>query len=163
MCNSFSVKVCKYGLFVMLTTFFGCTVERSSCGKLMTEYEFLKQVETMTLNVEKNSVSRGQGGNLVSNRFDDIESAFACGRQKAMLVLEKVGDSPIALGYYTGMPPLGNDSFQRAYVYGWYCACVDYFATKMQHDDENLEFYRSYLFYRRRLDEIKRSNGVTVD
>lgn len=159
MLRSLCVLACKCGVFMALVVFAGCLPERSVSRHIPTEYEFLKYVEETTLGAEESGTPQDQGGELTSNRFENVESAYVRGRQNAMRVLEKVGESPISCGYYTGVNPLGNDSFQRAYVYGWYYACLDYFAAKLQHGDEDYETLRSYLFYRRTLDDFKRSES----
>jgi hypothetical protein len=71
---------------------------------------------------------------VATNFYSELAASYKSGYKNGWSVVSLLKRSPIATGYYISEPCLGPDAMKRAYVYGWYSACYDYFVL---HGDED--------------------------
>ena len=67
--------------------------------------------------------------NITTNCYVHLMSSYAKGYRNGYRVVAKLRDSPIATTYCLASVNLCADMLKRAYVYGWYSACYDYFCS----------------------------------
>ena len=98
-------------------------------------------------------------GKLVTtNCYAYLWAAYACGYTNGYIVVSTTKKSPIATGYYFDVrPSFGANPFRRAYVYGWYSACFDYFTSNPeQREDGVLHGMPPDLFYAGQISRYRR-------
>lgn len=69
--------------------------------------------------------------NMTTNCYSHLLSSYIKGYRNGYRVVAKIRKSPIALGYGLSHANLGANILRRAYVYGWYSACYDYFRADL--------------------------------
>lgn len=72
-------------------------------------------------------------GGVATNYYSELAASYTSGYKNGWCVVNRLKKSPISTVIGCGGPYLGPDAMRRAYVYGWYSACHDYFVS---HGDE---------------------------
>lgn len=67
--------------------------------------------------------------NMTTNCYAHMLSSYIKGYQNGYRVVAKIRKSPIATRHGLAHADLGANILRRAYVYGWYSACHDYFSA----------------------------------
>lgn len=65
--------------------------------------------------------------NMTTNCYAHLLSSYIKGYRNGYRVVAKIRKSPIATRHGLAHADLGANVLRRAYVYGWYSACYDYF------------------------------------
>ena len=65
--------------------------------------------------------------NMTTNCYAHLLSSYIKGYRNGYLVVSKIRKSPIAIRHGLAHADLGANVLRRAYVYGWYSACYDFF------------------------------------
>lgn len=99
-----------------------------------------------------------RGKIVTTNCYAHLWAAYACGYSNGYIVVSMKKTSPIATGYYLqGKPSFGANPFRRAYVYGWFSACFDYFTSNPEPRENGiLHGPPADLFYARRVSLYRR-------
>ena len=99
-----------------------------------------------------------RGKIVTTNCYAHLWAAYACGYSNGYIVVSTKKTSPIATGYYLqGKPSFGANPFRRAYVYGWFSACFDYFTSNPEPRENGiLHGPPADLFYARRVSLYRR-------
>lgn len=90
-----------------------------------------------------------------------VAMAYDSGYRNGNKVICKLERSPVSIGYYLSIPKLSPKKEERAYVYGWYSACYDYFVNHSDHGHDStstpdpVSFYRSLLSQLKELEESR--------
>ena len=71
----------------------------------------------------------GEEANMTTNCYVHLLSSYVKGYQNGHKVVAKLGKSPIVKHRGLAFVNLGAEMLKRAYVYGWYAACYDYFCA----------------------------------
>lgn len=64
---------------------------------------------------------------IATNCYAHLLSSYARGYRNGYQVVARIGKSPISTRHCLAHADLGANALRRAYVYGWYSACHDYF------------------------------------
>lgn len=83
--------------------------------------------------------------NITTNCYVHLLSSYVNGYLNGYRVVAKAGKSPFALQRGLAHADLSANVLKRAYVYGWYSACYDYFRRDIYLD--NIEASRYYAFW----------------
>lgn len=67
--------------------------------------------------------------NMTTNYYAHLLSSYIKGYRNGCRVVAKIRKSPIATRHGLAHADLGANVLRRAYVYGWYSACHDYFSA----------------------------------
>lgn len=77
----------------------------------------------------QNKDTNTDGGLITTNCYVHLLSSYVRGYRNGYRVVAKLKKSPIATCSSIGGVNLSSDPLKRAYVYGWYFACYDFFKT----------------------------------
>lgn len=93
--------------------------------------------------------------NMTTNCYAHLLSSYIKGYRNGYLVVSKIRKSPIAIRHGLAHADLGANVLRRAYVYGWYSACYDYFRAdsrllyldNIPQEGDPRPFYASWLSF----------------
>ena len=99
-----------------------------------------------------------EGKIVTTNCYAYLWAAYACGYSNGYIVVSTKKETPIATGhYFEGKPSFGSNPFRRAYVYGWYSACFDYFISNPEPREDGIPHGPpADLFYAHRISFYRR-------
>ena len=84
-----------------------------------------------------------------TNWYVHLASSYENGYWNGYRVVKKLKRPHVATYHYMGFKNLSSDSIKRAYVYGWYSACYDFFKAnpELYYNNKVLEGMDPVFFY----------------
>lgn len=110
-----------------------------------------------------NRVALPYGFPVKTNAYARLSASYEYGYRNASGVVSKLNRSPIPAGYYCAPPKLGANPERRAYVYGWYVGCYDFFDTHPELCSGQLQTGMDpRLFYRNWITEFSTQEALSI-
>ena len=110
--------------------------------------------------------------NMTTNCYAHLLSSYIKGYRNGYRVVAKIRKSPIATRHGLAHADLGANVLRRAYVYGWYSACYDYFRAdsrllyldNIPPEGDPRPFYASWLSFFMELEgRFLRENAANIE
>lgn len=111
-----------------------------------------------------NGVALPYGFPVKTNAYARLSASYEYGYRNARSVVSKLNRSPIPAGYYCAPPKLGANPERRAYVYGWYVGCYDFFDMHPELCSGQVQTGMDpRLFYRNWIAEFSKQEALSIE